>query len=167
MWSGISESPLWDGEPREALQDALHPFLVMANLSALLSLAVVQFKEDFRELPDGITPNEGWIEIFQRPAVVEALNTRLPVWAAEVELAGESLYVHAPKRVAQDAYNFGAGAGPFMRKYLVPQVEMHLLSRESREVVVYDPESVSIHKLRNEHFDEALGVDDMLDNLES
>jgi hypothetical protein len=165
MWSGMNESPLWGGESQEAFREALLAFLVLTNLYALRSLGMVQFKEDYRELPDGITPNETWTEVFQRPAIVEAFRSHLPVWAADVELAGESLYVYAPKDIAQNAYTHGAGAGLFMRKYLVPQVEVHLLERDNKKVV-YDPESVSIHKLRNEHFEEALAVDEAFKDLE-
>jgi len=161
MWSGIEESPLWLGEPQDAFQDALLAFLVLTNLYALRSLGTVQFEEDFRELPDGITPDETWLKIFQRPAIAEALHTSLPVWAADVNMADESLYVYGPKDVVRSAYVEGAGTGLFMRRYLVPQMEVHLLESDNKKVV-YDPGAVFIYKIRDEHFKEAGSHDSRL-----
>jgi hypothetical protein len=153
MWAGMKESGYWSGMIDDAFRSALKNFLVLANMYTLRSLGQVQFREDQRELPAGIQTADTDSVLFQRPAVAAAFDAHPPFWAADVVMAGEPFYVYAPKGMTQMAYRKGAGdAESFMRSFLVPQMELRLLG--SNKLVTYDPKAVTIHKVRNERFEE-------------
>ncbi len=160
MWAGMKESGYWRGVVDDAFREALKNFLVLANMYALRDLGEVQFEEDRRDLSAGIQAKDSDIELFQRPAVAAAFDASPPFWAADVDMAGEPFYVFAPKDMAVSAEEDGAAnAGLFMRHFLVPQMETRLLGRDKQ--VTYDPETVTIYKVRNERFEEPDPLDDI------
>lgn len=103
IWDGIEQH--WAPDPgrrRDALEEAVQRFLVMANLNALLALGAVRFAED-PALPDGLLVSSQRHKNFQKPQVAEALQASGPFWAADMSIGGHPLDVFAPKHVLSRA----------------------------------------------------------------
>jgi hypothetical protein len=155
MWAGMAE--WW--VHADAFRRALHRFLALVNIKALLNLGSVQFEGDYWPLPGDLQLNPLNSELFQTPSVAEVFEGELPFWAADVGIAGEALYVFAPRPLVQKAYMEGvAKAGPFLRDFLVPQVENSLIGQQ--KTIIYRPEDLTIYKIRDESFEEACPFDE-------
>ncbi len=153
MWAGMTESGYWGPSLGGTFRYSLEHFLVLANIRALLSMGGVQFEEGYRPLPGGLRSGTVTSETFQLPAVAEAFDAEPPLWAVEVELAGECFYVFAPRAMVERVGYDGAGAGGrFFRDFLVPQMEDRLIGRDKQ--VAYQPSAVTVGKVRDGNFDE-------------
>jgi SEFIR domain len=154
MWGGMAESGYWGPTLNgAAFRPALEHFLALANIGALLNMGSTQFEEDFRPLPGGLSPAVSSSQVFQLPAVTEVFDAEPPFWAIDVELAGVSLYIFAPRAMATQVMRSGAGAGGrFFRDFFVPQMEQRLIAQDRQ--LSYSPNDVVVQKLRDESFEE-------------
>jgi hypothetical protein len=153
MWDGMASG--WGLQRRDAFLGALHNFLVIANLHALMAMGAVHFDDD-PPLPYGLRPASDPHVWFQNPSVAEALGENPPFWAASIKVADQSLYIYAPRRLVEDLEHELFKRRPtisfLMARFVVPQVEIYMLQRP--EALIYFPDDLRLDKLRDENFEE-------------
>jgi hypothetical protein len=153
MWAGMAD--YWGTRRREAFRTALHNFLALANLEAVLSMGAVHFDED-PPLPYGLRPAGNQHEHFQNPAVGEALGGTPPFWSAGITIANQSLYIFAPENlldhVRDELHKRKPNVSFLVSKFIVPQVEMHVITQLT--TLSYYPTDLQVQKVRDENFNE-------------
>jgi hypothetical protein len=153
MWAGMAD--YWGPQRPDAFRTALHTFLVVANLEALVDMGAVHFDED-PPLPDGLRPSHARHQHFQNPAVAEALDGTPPFWSAAITIAGQSLYIFAPEGLLDDVKDELHKRKPnvsfLVSKFIVPQVELHVITEPM--TLTYHPTDLQVQKVRDENFAE-------------